>query len=42
MNNYTIKLIKRETYKLKRCINFIDYFMKSKIYKELQGSDSNE
>ena len=35
MNNYTIKLIKRETYKLKRCVNLFDYFIKSKIYEEL-------
>lgn len=41
MNNFTIKMIKRESYKLKRCINFFDYFMKSKIYEELeQGSDN--
>ena len=41
MNNFIIKMIKRESYKLKRCINFCDYFIKSKIYEELQGSDKN-
>lgn len=42
MNNFAIKIIKSESCKLKRCVNFFDYFMKSKIYKELQGSDINE
>ena len=42
MNDFAIRIIKRETYKLKKCVNFFDYFIKSKIYKELeQGSDSN-
>lgn len=41
MNNFTIKMIKRESYKLKRCINFFDYFMKSKIYEGLEKSNSN-
>lgn len=39
MNNFAIKIIKRESYKLKKCINFCDYFMKSKIYEELEGND---
>lgn len=35
MNDFAIKIIKRETYKLKRCVNLFDYFIKSKIYEEL-------
>ena len=35
MNNFAIKIIKKETYKLKRCVNFYDKFIKDTIYKNL-------
>ncbi len=35
MNNFALKIIKRETYKLKRCVNLYDKFMKDIIYKDL-------
>lgn len=37
MNNFAIKIIKSESYKLKRCVNIFDYFMKCKIYEEITG-----
>lgn len=35
MNNLALKIIKSESYKLKRCVNFYDKFIKDKIYKNL-------
>ena len=35
MNDFTLKIIKSESYKLKRCVNFYDKFIKDKIYKNL-------
>lgn len=35
MNNSALKIIKSESYKLKRCVNFYDKFMKDIIYKNL-------
>ncbi len=42
MNNFTIKMIKRETYKLKKCINLFDYFINCKIYEKLEKAESDE
>lgn len=35
MNNFALKIIKSESYKLKRCVNFYDKFIKDNIYKKL-------
>ena len=35
MNNLALKIIKQETHKLKRCVNFYDKFIKDIIYKNI-------
>lgn len=35
MDNFALKIIKRETYKLKRCVNLYDYLMRDIISKYL-------